>query len=188
MAGPTPSSLRDYDCDVGHPTHHRRGYPGVSLALVVSVLVAFGLGWITAALTGGGPRAVEVAAPPPPAAPTTAETTAPVTPVGFAQPAVTVEGLEILSVLTKVKGGVDVTLVVRNEGNERVTVDTASLGPHDVTFRGQPAQTETAPLTKRLSPGEALVYPCRVHLPDMDLGDLSFTVGGVPVSGQAAGD
>jgi hypothetical protein len=187
VAGPTPSP-QEYDCDVGHPTHRRGGYPGVSLALVASVLVAFGLGWIAATLAGTGPGAADVAAPPPPAraAPTT--TPPAVAPVGFAQPTVTVEGLEVMSVLTKVKGGVDVTLVVRNQRNDRVTVDTASLGPHDVTFRGQPVQVQSPPLTKRLGPGEALVYPCRVHLPDMDLGELSFTVGGVPVSGPAAGD
>lgn len=42
--------------------------------------------------------------------------------------------------------------------------------------------------TKKLYPGEALVYPCRVRLPDMNFGELSFTVAGVPVSGQAAAD
>jgi hypothetical protein len=36
--------------------------------------------------------------------------------------------------------------------------------------------------------GEALVYSCRVTLPDMNVGQLSFTVAGVPVSGPAAGD
>jgi hypothetical protein len=111
-----------------------------------------------------------------------------VTPVGFAQPTLNVEGLEVMSVLTKIKGGVDVTLLVQNRGNRSVTVDNTDLGPHDVTFRGQPVPMEMAPVRKKLVPGESLVYPCRVHLPDMDLGELSFTVGGVPVSGPAAGD
>ncbi|GAA5130355.1 hypothetical protein [Pseudonocardia adelaidensis] len=175
---------------MGHPTHRRGGYAGVSPALLVSVLVAFGLGWVGATLAGAGTRAADVAAPPPPAtapaAPTT--TSAPVAPVGFAQPTVNVEGLEVMSVLTKIKGGVDVTLLVQNHGDTPITVDNATLGPHDVTFRGQPVAIEMAPARKKLSPGEALVYPCRVHLPDMNLGELSFTVGGVPVSGQAAGD
>jgi hypothetical protein len=162
------------------------------MALVVSVLVAFGLGWVTATLASGGTPAPSPPAPPPTtleAAPTPTETSAPpVTPVGFAQPTVSIEGLEVMSVLTKIKGGVDVTLLVQNHGNTPITVDNTSLGPHDVTFRGQPVPMEMAPARKKLSPGEALVYPCRVHLPDMELGELSFTVGGVPVSGPAAGD
>jgi hypothetical protein len=172
---------------VGHPTHRRGGYPGVSLALVVAVLVAFGVGWIGASLT----RADTPAPPAPaaPAGPTATETRAPpVTPVGFSQPTVTVEGLQVMSVLTKIKGGVDVTLLVQNNGNSPITVDNSDLGPHDVTFRGQPVPMEMAPAHKKLVPGESLVYPCRVHLPDMNLGELSFTVGGVPISGQAAGD
>jgi len=173
---------------VGHPTHRRGGYPGVSMTLVVSVLVAFALGWVTATLAGADTPTVSAPPPLPPAAPTTTEAPPPVQRVGFAEPAITAEGLEVVSVLTKIKGGVDVTLVVRNTGNSPVTVDALSLGPHDLTFRGQPAPMEMAPLTKKLSPGEALVYPCRVRLPDMDLGELSFTVGGVPVSGPAAGD
>ena len=161
------------------------------MALVVSVLAAFGLGWVAAMLTAGatGSAGQPPPAPPPvsaPPAPTT--TTAPVTRVGFSQPAVTAEGLQVTSVLTKIKGGVDVTLVVQNQGNGPTTVDASGLGPHDVTFRGQPVSTEMGPLTKKLIPGEALVYACRVHLPDMNAGELSFTVGGVPVSGQAAGD
>jgi hypothetical protein len=67
-------------------------------------------------------------------------------------------------------------------------VNTASLGPHDVTFRGATVPTDMAAQTKRLVPGEALVYSCRVNLPDMNPGELSFTVAGIPVRGQAAGD
>jgi hypothetical protein len=160
------------------------------MALVVSVLVAFGLGWVTATLAGAGTPTPSPPAPPPTtaqAAPT--ETPAPtVTPVGFAQPTVTVGGLEVMSVLTKIKGGVDVTVLVQNQGNSPVTVDNTELGPHDVTFRGQPVPMEMAPTHKKLVPGESLVYPCRVHLPDMNLGELSFTLGGVPVKGSAAGD
>jgi hypothetical protein len=44
------------------------------------------------------------------------------------------------------------------------------------------------PVTKKLVPGEALVYSCRVKLPDMNAGEMAFTVAGVPVTGQAAGD
>jgi hypothetical protein len=162
------------------------------MTLVVSVLVAFGLGWVAATLAGDGTRTASVPAPATTtaqAAPTPTETSAaPVTPVGFAQPTLSAEGLEVMSVLTKIKGGVDVTLMVQNQGNAPITVDNASLGPHDVTFRGRPVPMELAPVRKKLVPGEALVYPCRVHLPDMNLGELSFTVGGVPVSGPAAGD
>jgi hypothetical protein len=174
---------------VGHPTHRRGGYPGVSLTLVVSVLVAFALGWVTATLASGSTPAPSAPPPTTIAAPTATETSAPpVSPIGFAQPTVSVEGLEIMSVVTKIKGGVDVTLLVQNRGNTPITVDTARFGPHDLTFRGQPVPMDVAPQTKKLVPGEALVYPCRVHLPDMNLGELSFTVGGVPVSGPAAGD
>jgi hypothetical protein len=42
--------------------------------------------------------------------------------------------------------------------------------------------------TKTLVPGEALVCSCRVAPPDMNVGQLSFTVAGVPASGPAAGD
>jgi hypothetical protein len=160
------------------------------MTLVASVALAFGLGWLTATLTGGGTTPATVPAPATstaPAAPTP-ETSTPVTRVGFAQPTVTAHGLEIMSVLTKIKGGVDVTLLVQNQGNAPITVDTASLGPHDLTFRGQTVPIEMAVLTKKLSPGESLVYPCRVRLPDMNIGELSFVVGGVPVSGPAAGD
>lgn len=109
-------------------------------------------------------------------------------PVGFAEPAVTPGGLEVMSVLTKVKGGVTVTLVARDRGTQAVNVDTTALGPHDVTFRGEPVPMEMTSQTKRLVPGEALVYTCQVKLPDMKPGELSFTVAGIPVSGQAAGD
>jgi hypothetical protein len=162
------------------------------MALVVSVLLAFGLGWFAATLAGTATRSAIV---PPPAtataqpSPTTTETsTVPVSRVGFAEPTISAQGLEVMSVLTKIKGGVDVTLMVQNQGNTPITVDNASLGPHDVTFRGQPVPMELAPVRKKLVPGEALVYPCRVHLPDMNVGELSFTMGGVPISGPAAGD
>jgi hypothetical protein len=159
------------------------------MTLVASVLVAFALGWVGATLAGADTPAPTAAPPPPaPVATTTATPAPPVAPVGFAQPTVSVEGLEVMSVLTKIKGGVDVTLMVQNRGNTPITVDNARLGPHDVTFRGQPVPVEMTPARKKLSPGEALVYPCRVRLPDMDVGELAFTVGGVPVSGPAAGD
>lgn len=173
---------------MGHPTHRRKGYAGVSMTLVASVLLAFGLGWLTATLTGGGTTPATAPAPSTAPAAPTAETSAPVARVGFAQPTVTAEGVEVMSVLTKIKGGVDVTLLVQNQSNAPITVDTATLGPHDLTFRGQLLPIEMAVLTKKLSPGESLVYPCRVRLPDMDMGELSFTVGSVRVSGPAAGD
>jgi hypothetical protein len=133
-----------------------------------------------------------ISSPPPASAPAPPPATAPpsadVEPVGFGQPAMTPSGLEVTAVLTKIKGGVTVTLVARDRGIHPIRVDTTSLGPHDLTFRGAPVPMEMTPQTKNLVPGEALVYSGRVRLPDMNSGELSFTVGGIPVSGQAAGD
>jgi len=170
----------------------------VSLTLVAAVLVAFGLGWLGAVLTASASTPTSrpssaalpsVVSPAPPPAPGTSSTAAPaVVPVGFAQPAVTPNGLEVTSVVTKIKGGVDLTFVAQNRGERPVAVNNADLGPGTVTFRGAPVPMEMAHLSKKLAPGEALVYSCRVKLPDMNSGDMSFTVAGVPVSGQAAGD
>jgi len=170
----------------------------VSLTLVAAVLVAFGLGWLVAVLTASASTPTSrpssaalpsVVSPAPPPAPGTSSTAAPaVVPVGFAQPAVTPNGLEVTSVVTKIKGGVDLTFVAQNRGERPVAVNNADLGPGTVTFRGAPVPMEMAHLSKKLAPGEALVYSCRVKLPDMNSGDMSFTVAGVPVSGQAAGD
>jgi hypothetical protein len=163
----------------------------VSLTLVLAALVAFGLGWLGASMFAAARVAKPEAAP---SAPTAAPNSTsplpptPVVPVGFAQPAVTPNGLQVMSVLTKIKGGVDVTLVAQNRGDHSVSVDTASLGPHDLTFRGAPVPVQMTPVTKKLVPGEALVYSCRVKLPDMNAGEMAFTVAGVPVTGQAAGD
>jgi hypothetical protein len=184
---------------MGHPSHRRGGRAGVSLALVVSVVCAFALGWLAAtllaAMTAAPTSHVATSAAPSPAAPAPAPSAGgsppsagAVVPVGFAQPAMTPAGLEVTSVLTKVKGGVDVTLVARNRVDHPVAVDTASLGPHEVTFRGAPVPMQMPQRTKTLVPGEALVYSCRVTLPDMNVGQLSFTVAGVPISGPAAGD
>ena len=170
----------------------------MSLTLVAAVLVAFGLGWLGAVLTASASTPTSrpssaalpsVVSPAPPPAPGTSSTAAPaVVPVGFAQPAVTPNGLEVTSVVTKIKGGVDLTFVAQNRGERPVAVNNADLGPGTVTFRGAPVPMEMAHLSKKLAPGEALVYSCRVKLPDMNSGDMSFTVAGVPVSGQAAGD
>jgi hypothetical protein len=183
---------------MGNPAHRRGGRPSVSLTLVAAVLVAFGLGWLGAVVTAsastpaGRPSAgalpSEATPAPPPAPATTSASSGAVVPVGFAQPAVTPNGLEVISVVTKIKGGVDLTFVAQNRGERPVTVNNADIGPGAVTFRGAPVPMEMAHLSKKLAPGEALVYSCRVKLPDMNSGDMSFTVAGVPVSGQAAGD
>lgn len=191
---------------MSHSSHHRGGPPTVSPVLVVGVLIAFGLGWLGAVfvanITSARPAASAVIpppapppavapAPPPPSAPPSAGPAPPSAgpvPVGFDEPAMTPSGLEVMSVLTKIKGGVTVTLVARDRGAHPIKVDTTSLGPHEVTFRGEPVPMEMTPQTKRLVPGEALVYSFQVKLPDMNSGELSFTVGGIPVSGQAAGD
>src|SRR5882757_2352234 len=182
---------------MGNPTHRRGGRPSVSLTLVAAVLVAFGLGWLGAVLTASAstpasrPSAAALpseVAPAPPAPATTSASSGAVVPVGFNQPAVTPNGLEVTSVVTKIKGGVDLTFVAQNRGERPVAVNNADLGPGTVTFRGAPVPMEMAHLSKKLAPGEALVYSCRVKLPDMNSGDMSFTVAGVPVSGQAAGD
>lgn len=182
---------------MGNPTHRRGGRPSVSLTLVAAVLVAFGLGWMGAVLTASAstptsrPSSAALpseVAPAPPAPATTSASSAAVVPVGFNQPAVTPNGLEVTSVVTKIKGGVDLTFVAQNRGERPVTVNNADLGPGTVTFRGAPVPMEMGHLSKKLVPGEALVYSCRVKLPDMNSGDMSFTVAGVPVNGQAAGD
>jgi len=185
---------------MGNPTHRRGGRPSVSLTLVAAVLVAFGLGWMGAVLTASAstpasrpssaalPSEVAPAPLPAPATSSAAAAAAAVVPVGFAQPAVAPNGLEVTSVVTKIKGGVDLTFVAQNRGERPVTVNNADLGPGTVTFRGAPVPMEMGHLSKKLVPGEALVYSCRVKLPDMNSGDMSFTVAGVPVSGQAAGD
>jgi len=111
-----------------------------------------------------------------------------VVPVGFAQPAVTPTGLAVTALITKIKGGVMLTFVAQNRGDAALTVNTAILGPGTVTFRGATVPMQMAYQTKKLVPGEALVYPCLVKLPDMNAGDMSFTVGGVPITGRAAGD
>jgi hypothetical protein len=131
---------------------------------------------------------------PPPAPTSAAPSTSPVgspTPagtVGFAQPALTPTGLEVTSVFTKVKGGVSITVVAQNSSKEPITVDTNSLGPHDVAFRDLPVAVRMDRQVKKLAPGEALSYPCRVTLPDMKAGLLTFTVDGTRVSGRAQGD
>jgi hypothetical protein len=185
---------------MGNPAHRRGGHPGVSGALVVAVLVAFGLGWLGAVLAAAGTSARPAAAPPAagtartapgePGASTGTPTTSAgaVVPVGFAQPVVTPTGLAVTAVVTKVKGGVLLTLVAQNRGSQPITVNTADLGPHVVTFRGSPVPVELTPQTKKLVPGEALVYSCRVRLPDMNAGEMSFTVAGMPIRGFAAGD
>jgi hypothetical protein len=183
---------------MGNPAHRRGGRPGVSGALVVAVLVAFGLGWLGAVLAAAGTSTRPAAGAPPaagtapaaPGAPTGAPTTSAgaVVPVGFAQPAVTSTGLAVTAVVTKVKGGVVLTLVAQNRGSQPITVNTADLGPHAVTFRGSPVPVQLTPETKKLVPGEALVYSCRVRLPDMNSGEMSFTVAGMPIRGFAAGD
>jgi hypothetical protein len=183
---------------MGNPAHRRGGHPGVSGALVVAVLVAFGLGWLGAVLAAAGTSTRPAAGAPPaagtapaaPGAPTGAPTTSAgaVVPVGFAQPAVTSTGLAATAVVTKVKGGVVLTLVAQNRGSQPITVNTADLGPHAVTFRGSPVPVQLTPETKKLVPGEALVYSCRVRLPDMNSGEMSFTVAGMPIRGFAAGD
>jgi hypothetical protein len=185
---------------MGNPAHRRGGHPGVSGALVVAVLVAFGLGWLGAVLAAAGTSTRPAAAPPAagtartapgePGASTGTPTTSAgaVVPVGFAQPVVTSTGLAVTAVVTKVKGGVLLTLVAQNRGSQPVTVNTADLGPHVVTFRGSPVPVELTPQTKKLVPGEALVYSCRVRLPDMNSGEMSFTVAGMPIRGFAAGD
>jgi hypothetical protein len=182
---------------MGNPAHRRGGRPGVSGALVVAVLVAFGLGWLGAVLAAAGTSTRPAAVAPPaagtartapgaPGAPTTSAGA--VVPVGFAQPVVTSTGLAVTAVVTKVKGGVLLTLVAQNRGSQPITVNTADLGPHEVTFRGSPVPVELTPQTKKLVPGEALVYSCRVRLPDMNSGEMSFTVAGMPIRGFAAGD
>jgi hypothetical protein len=182
---------------MGSPAHRRGGRPGVSGALVVAVLVAFGLGWLGAVLAAAGTSTRPAAAAPPaagtaraapgePGAPTTSAGA--VVPVGFAQPAVTSTGLAVTAVVTKVKGGVLLTIVAQNQGSQPITVNTADLGPREVTFRGSPVPVELTPQTKKLVPGEALVYSCRVRLPDMNSGEMSFTVAGMPIRGFAAGD
>jgi hypothetical protein len=182
---------------MSNPAHRRGGRPGVSGALVVAVLVAFGLGWLGAVLAAAGTSTRPAAAAPPaagtaraapgePGAPTTSAGA--VVPVGFAQPVVTSTGLAVTAVVTKVKGGVVLTLVAQNRGSRPITVNTADLGPREVTFRGSPVPVQLTPETKKLVPGEALVYPCRVTLPDMNSGEMSFTVAGMPIRGFAAGD
>jgi hypothetical protein len=178
---------------------HRKNHRGVSAAFVVALLIAFALGGLAATALAKATWAAPGPAPPTPtphsAPPTTSPTRAPGPPapgppqsVGFAQPAVTATGLEVVSVLTKVHGGVDVTIVASNRSDQPITVDATNLGPHDVTFRGAPVPTQMTGQSKKLVPGEALVYPCRVSLPDMNSGQLSLTVAGIPVSGPAAGD
>lgn len=108
-------------------------------------------------------------------------------PVGFAQLVNTPTGLEVMAVVTKMKGGVLVTVLAQNNGDQPVTVRSAELGPAAVAFRGEEVPTRLSRQSRRLAPGEALVYPCRVRLPNMSSGDLSFTVAGVQVSGRATG-
>lgn len=108
-------------------------------------------------------------------------------PVGFAQLVNTPTDLEIMAVVTKMRGGVLVTVLAQNNGAYPVTVRSAQLGPAAVAFRGVPMPTHLSRQSRHLAPGEALVYPCRVRLPDMSTGELSFTVAGVQVSGRATG-
>ena len=176
---------------MGNPAHRRGGRPGVSGTLVVAVLVAFGLGWLGAVLVASArplPGPAPVAAVP--ASPSLPAPTAAggVVPVGFAEPAVSSTGLAVTALVTKIKGGVVLTLVAQNRGSQPITVNTGNLGPGDIRFRGAQVPMEMAHETKKLVPGEALVYPCTVRLPDMSPGEMSFTVAGQPISGQAAGD
>src|SRR4051812_21949507 len=99
---------------MSHSAHHRGGRPTVSLALVVGVLIAFGLGWLGAVLVAHIPSARPAAgaapstpppappqagapAPPPAGAPPPASAPPPAgpAPVGFDEPAVTPSGLEV---------------------------------------------------------------------------------------------
>jgi len=111
-----------------------------------------------------------------------------VVPVGFAEPAVSSTGLAVTALVTKIKGGVQLTLVAQNRGSQPITVNTGNLGPGAIRFRGAQVPMQLTHETKKLVPGEALVYPCTVRLPDMSPGEMSFTVAGRPISGQAAGD
>ncbi|MHA6794389.1 hypothetical protein ACVGVM_12910 [Pseudonocardia bannensis] len=158
----------------------------------------------TAALTAGIISTVASPAPPsaapPSAAPpspasvlaspaATSTSPAAALPVGFAEPAVGARNLQVTALISKTSGGVSVTIAGVNIGNEPVTVVPRDLGPTGLTFRGASVPMSDPPaVRKRLVPGEAIVYACTVELPDMNSGTLAFTVAGVPISGQAAGD
>jgi len=188
---------------MGNPAHRRGGRRGVSGTLVVAVLVAFGLGWLGAVLVasarpthGAAGDAARSAAPStalstaPPANPSSPVPTSAggVVPVGFDEPAVSSTGLAVTALVTKIKGGVVLTFVAQNRGSQPITVSTGNLGPGAIRFRGAQVPMQMAHETKKLVPGEALVYPCTVRLPDMSPGEMSFTVAGLAISGQAAGD
>lgn len=166
-------------------------------ALIVAILLGFGLGWGGAMLTASAdspePREPAPAAAPPapapePAAPTAAQATPGVRPLGLAEPTPAPNGLVVTALVTKMKGGVVLTLVAQNNGDKPVRTGTDELGPGTVTFRGAAAPMDMPRQSKLLAPGESLVYPCRVRLPDMDTGEMSFTFAGITIIGKVAGD
>ncbi|GAA5175683.1 hypothetical protein GCM10023321_82230 [Pseudonocardia eucalypti] len=178
--------------------------------LIVAILVGIALGWAGAMLTASAdspepPARAPAAAPaapapapagsapapaaPEPAAPTAAQGTPPgVRPLGLAEPAPAPNGLVVTALVTKMKGGVVLTLVAQNNGDKPVRTSTDELGPGKVTFRGAAAPMDMPHQAKLLAPGESLVYPCRVRLPDMDTGEMSFTFAGITIIGKVAGD
>lgn len=88
----------------------------------------------------------------------------------------------------KVKGGVRFTIALANTSDVPIMVDTGAMGPHDPRFNDVAVPMNMTPVRKKLVPGEGYVYQCVFKLPNMDAGQVAFSVGQIAITGQAAGD
>ncbi|MGH3915886.1 MAG: hypothetical protein ACRDTC_21130 [Pseudonocardiaceae bacterium] len=170
---------------------HRAPSSVVWLPVIVSALLGVLLGsWVTAAAGGSEAKPITYETTAPSPVPGPASTTAnPVTSIGFAEPAVGPAGLSV-TVLPpeKVKGGVRFTIALVNGTAAPITVNTGELGPNAPRFDGATVPMTMTPANKKLMPGEGYTYQCMLRLPTTDVGQLSFTLGTLTVTGRTAGD
>jgi hypothetical protein len=158
----------------------------------VAVGAALGVGGVTLASATSSvhqptphPRAsAHVASSP---SPRPSEVAPLVDPVAFAAPATDAVGMSVTVLRPeKVQGGVRFTIALANTSGIPITVDTGALGPQDPRFNDTTVPMTMTSVRKKLVPGEGYTYQCVFKLPTMDVGQLTFVVGPVSVSGPAA--